>query len=79
VFTATVIVVVCSLGTFATLMLLRGEGELPFSVIEIVCGVTIVAIFVASYIVMQKLESWLRRREVERYRCDLGLKAHVSF
>lgn len=69
--TATLIIILFSLAAFAMLVFIRSERELPFSVIEIVCGASLVAAIVASYAAAQRLDHWLGQREVERYRCRL--------
>ena len=68
---ATLIVVLSALGALATSLLLRGEQGLSFTTICIVCGVAIAAALVFSYIAMQRIDRWLERRAVERYRCAL--------
>lgn len=68
---ATLMVTLCAVGALITPLLLRGEQGLSFVTICIVCGVAIAAALVFSYIAMQRIDRWLGRRAVERYRCAL--------
>jgi hypothetical protein len=72
---ATFIVSLFLLGIFATLVSKRGEGGLLLSPIEIICGAALIAIFIVFYISIRKLERWLGRREIEKYRGGLKLRA----